>query len=349
MDIITTLMNLIGTPTLFMTLLFMLPPFYFFKLSISALSWLFPEDVTNKVVLITGASSGIGEQLAYEYAKRGAALSLVARREASLREVAERAREIGAPEVLVIPGDVSKQEDSRRVVEATVDHYGRLDHLVNNAGISKACAFEEVPDVTNLSPIVDVNFWGSAFPTHAAIPYLRRSRGKILVTASGSGWNPHPRMSVYSAANAAVINFFETLRIELGDVIGITIATPGWVESELTKGKIMSKHGDIEVDQETRDAQIGLMPVIYAENCAKAIVDAVCRGDRYLTIPTWFRVLYLWRVFAPEVPEWCYRMMYMTRPGQPATEALGKKMVDATGAKDVLYPSSLHTSEIKKD
>lgn len=91
------------------------------------------------------------------------------------------------------------------------------------------------------------------------------------------------------------------------------------------------------------------MPVEYAENCAKAMVDAVRRGDRYMTIPTWFRVLYLWRVFAPEVPEWCYRMLYMTRPGQPASGALSKKMVDVTGAKHVLYPSSLHSSEVKKE
>lgn len=91
------------------------------------------------------------------------------------------------------------------------------------------------------------------------------------------------------------------------------------------------------------------MPVEYAENCAKAMVDAVCRGDRYLTIPMWFRVIYLWRVFAPEVPEWCYRMLYMTQPGHPASEAPSKRMLDATGTKHVLYPSSLQTPEIKKE
>jgi len=331
------------------TLLFMLPPFYFFKLTLSFLSSLFPEDVRHKVVLITGASSGIGEQLAYEYAKRGAALSLVARREGSLREVAEQARAYGSPEVLIVPGDVTKHEDCHRFVEATVNHFGRLDHLVNNAGIANVCSFEEIPDITKLAPVVDVNFWGTVYPTHVAIPYLKRTKGKILLTASAGSWNPYPRMSFYNAANAAAFNFFETLRVELGDAVGITIATPGWVESEMTKGKHISRHGNVEVDQETRDAQIGMMPVLQTDKVAKEIVDSVCRGDRYLTIPTWFRVLYLWRVFAPEVVDWCFRMLYMTRPGAPPTDAPSKKLVDLTGAKNVLYPSSLQSPEVKKD
>jgi NAD(P)-dependent dehydrogenase (short-subunit alcohol dehydrogenase family) len=135
----------------------------------------------------------------------------------------------------------------------------------------------------------DVNFWGAVQTTFAALPHLKRSRGRIVVTASATGWNPVPRMSFYNvrsasfiisssaqsvllgpdqnlmwvvsllssvqAANAALINFFEPLRTELGSVVGVTIATPGWIESEMSKGKFLKEHGEVEVDQEMRDVR----------------------------------------------------------------------------------------------
>ncbi|CAN6278647.1 unnamed protein product [Urochloa humidicola] len=100
------------------------------------------EDLRGKVVLITGASSGIGEELAYQYAKKGACLSLVARRKQALEGVAAAARERGAPDVLVVPADVSDPEQSRRAVEETVAHFGKLNHLVANAGVWSICFFD---------------------------------------------------------------------------------------------------------------------------------------------------------------------------------------------------------------
>ncbi|KAF8390678.1 hypothetical protein HHK36_025205 [Tetracentron sinense] len=120
----------------------------------SILSSIFSENVAGKVVLITGASSGIGEHLAYEYARRGACLVLVARRETRLREVAERACGFGSPEVVVVRADVSKVDDCRRFVDETVNHFGRLDHLLNNAGVASVCKFEDATDITKLVPVM---------------------------------------------------------------------------------------------------------------------------------------------------------------------------------------------------
>jgi len=99
----------------------------------------------------------------------------------------------------------------------------------------------------------------------------------------------------------------------------------------------------------TEQVQIGLMPVVHAEDCAKAIVDAACRGDRYVTQPAWFRGLYLLRVFAPELMEWWFRVMYVTGPGKSDMDAPSKKILDMTGAKHILYPSSIQTAEHKED
>ncbi|KAF9605175.1 hypothetical protein IFM89_014288 [Coptis chinensis] len=357
-----------------------------------------------------------GQQLAYQYAKQGAHLVLVARRERSLQEVAEQARACGSPDVLVVSGDVSKKDDCKRFVEAAVDHFGKLDHLVNNAGITNICMFEEATDVNNFRPImndsrarspkdhpsfdsdhdnetknrpssgaqgngtvveelntsghdtgadpsiglqlalyvpaeittpIETNFWGAIYPTYFAIPHLKNTRGKIIVTASAGGWFPYPRMAVYNASKAALINFYECLRVELGHDVGITIVTPGFVESEMTKGKHLSKEGTMVIDQEMRDVQIGLIPVAKAEGCAKAMLNGARRGDRYVTEPPWFKALYFWRAFCPEILEWVNRFLLIT--GTSERESLSKKIVNATGAKYFLYPASIQTSDVKTD
>ncbi|XP_068656056.1 11-beta-hydroxysteroid dehydrogenase A-like [Aristolochia californica] len=341
MDIIHKLINLVAPQACFFTLFLFLPPFYIYKFFISTLNALFSESMSNKVVLVTGASSGIGEHIAYQYAKKKASLALVARRENRLHEVAERARSLGSPDVLVLSADVAKSEDCKRFVQETMDHFGRLDHLVNNAGIGAVCMFEDAIDLTNFTPVMDVNFWGAIYPTHFAIPHLKKSRGRVVVNASSAGWLPMPRTSFYNASKAATISFYETLRVEFGPDIKITIVTPGWIESEMTQGTFLSKEGEIIVDQEMRDVQVGLSPVGYAEGCAKAIVNSACRGERYVTQPAWFRVLYLYRVFCPEVIEWVFRMLYITSPGASQRSAHSKKILDLIGAKKVLYPSSI--------
>ncbi|XBJ01861.1 hypothetical protein VPH35_021399 [Triticum aestivum] len=251
-DLVNTFMDWAARRSLLLLALFM-PPYHVYKLAASAAATVAPEDVAGKVVLVTGASSGIGEQIAYQYAKKGARLALVARRQGSLHEVAAKATDLGSPDVLVVPGDVARPEDCKAFVQATVERFGRLDHLVNNAGLANVCWFEEVPDVAGFKQVLDVNFWGTVHPTHAALPHLKRSRGKIFVNSSAAAVLAMPRMSFYNASKAAVLSFAETLRMELGDEVGVTVATPGWIESEMTKGKHLSKEGRVEVDQDTRD------------------------------------------------------------------------------------------------
>ncbi|XP_038684988.1 11-beta-hydroxysteroid dehydrogenase A-like isoform X3 [Tripterygium wilfordii] len=352
MDIVTNLvdqfLNLVAPPVSFFSLCFFLPPFLLLKSFLSVLGYIFSEDVAGKVVLITGASSGIGENLAYEYARRGDCLALVARRQNRLRAVADNALEIGSPDVIAINGDVSKVEDCRRSVEETINHFGRLDHLVNNAGIGMACMFEESIDTTEFRNIMDTNFWGASFTTRFALPHLRDTKGKIAVLSSAS-WLPTPRMSIYNASKAALRSLFETLRVEVGSDVKITIVTPGFVESELTRGKFVVRDGKVVVDPDMRDVVVSAMPVAPAAGSAKAIVDSVCRGDRYLTVPSWFRVTYHWKVSCPEVIEWVLRLFFIPSSGSPDEEALSKKIVDYTGIKNILYPSTIQSPELKVD
>ncbi|KAJ0807181.1 putative 11-beta-hydroxysteroid dehydrogenase [Helianthus annuus] len=156
------------------------------------------ENMSKKVVLITGASSGIGELMAYEYAKRGACLAIIAIKEpeSRLEQVANTAREHGSPDVLFLFADVSKVDECRMFVEETVKHFGQLDHLVCNAGIGPIYSIDI--DVSKFEPVMDINFWGSVYPTHFAIPHLMKTNGKIIVNASGSGVLNIPKGGVYN-------------------------------------------------------------------------------------------------------------------------------------------------------
>ncbi|KAE8694537.1 11-beta-hydroxysteroid dehydrogenase-like 6 [Hibiscus syriacus] len=335
MDLADKLMNVIVV-TVSLLAPFFLHQYRSLKAFISTARTLFKENVTGEVVLITGASSGIGEHLAYEYARRGARLALVARRKHRLQEVNEICDIIGSPETVYILGDVSNIEDCKRFVDATVDHFGQLDHLVTNAGVAPVCLFEDYEDITKALPAMDINFWGSAYSTYFALQHLRKSKGKIIVISSCSSWVFAPRTGFYSASKAALISFYEAMRIELGTQIGITIVTPGFIDTEMTEGKCLSKEGTLEVDREMRDVQVNVMPVETAERCAKAIVESACRGDKYLTVPSWMHTTVLWRVFFPEMMDWWNGVMLMAGAGSSSRDAPSKKLLHvATGIKQL--------------
>ncbi|KAI3785885.1 hypothetical protein L1987_45011 [Smallanthus sonchifolius] len=350
MDLVNIFLNLAAPPFTFFTMLFFLPPWIFFKFCLGILRTIFPEVVSGKVVLITGASSGMGEYIAYEYASRGACLALCARREDRLREVADRCLYIGSPDVIVIRADVSNAHDCKRMVDQTVHHFNRLDHLVNNAGISQICMLEEADDITNLRPVMDINFWGSVYTTKFAAPHLRNCGGRIIVLSSAASWIPLPRMSLYNASKAALAQFYETMRVEFGSDVKITLVTPGFIESELTQGKFLSREGKMVVDYDVRDMQVNLSPVKKVEGTARAIVKQALRGQRYVTEPSWMKMSYAWKVLWPEVVEWVNYLTNMTTVGGEARhDTFGKKIMDIGGAQGVLYPMSIQSSEMKSD
>ncbi|KAG0462881.1 hypothetical protein HPP92_021357 [Vanilla planifolia] len=305
------------------------------------------KSVKEKVVLITGASSGIGEELAYEYATRGALLILVARREQALKEVANNALAKGSPDVLVIKADVSIESECKRVIEEAVARFAQLDHLVINAGLLSSCLFEEITNISAFKQVLDVNFWGAVYTTYYAIPHLKLSRGNIIVTASVAGRVPTARMSFYNASKAALIRFYETLRAELGSDIRITILTPGYIASELTKGKFLQKEGEIVVNEEIRDVQIGIFPVGETHKFAKIVVDSACSGDGYVTWPSWYKPFHALMFFAPEAVNWYSRSFYLAKPGVDSNKTLSRTILDATGAKDFVYPPSIRSSTTK--
>ncbi|XP_059284073.1 11-beta-hydroxysteroid dehydrogenase-like 6 [Lycium ferocissimum] len=310
---------------------------------------IFSENVAGKVVVITGASSGIGEHLAYEYAKKGARLVLAARRRQSLEQVADMAYWLGSPNVIPVHADVSKVEDCQRLIEAAINNFGRLDHLVTNAAVTPLYMFEDLIEVTNAAPAMDINFWGAVYTTHFAIPHLKDNKGKIIAITSSAGYLNAARISLYCASKAAMISFFETLRVELGTLIGITIVTPGLVESELTKGKFLTTEGKLEVDQVMRDVEMSVTPILPVEKCARSIVKSACRGDNYLTEPLWFKTLFYYRIFFPELVEWFQRWFLIPGPGKPPAEAPSKVILDVTGLQEYVYPAPVLSPHIKVD
>lgn len=193
------------------------------------MSALFKENV----VIITGASRGIGRELALQLAKQGAWLALAARDAEKLEEVAKNCRLRGG-KAIIVPTDVAKEEDCKELVERTLEEYGRIDTLVNNAGISMWALFDEVEDLTIFEKIMRVNYLGSVYCTHYALPHLKKTQGRLVAVSSLTGKAGVPTRSGYAASKHAMVGFFDTLRIELMDTgVTITISFPDFVATDI--------------------------------------------------------------------------------------------------------------------
>lgn len=188
--------------------------------------------LTGKVVLITGASSGIGRAVALRVGECGARVALAARSVGALEEAAREVEARGG-EAAVVPTDVTDPEQCRRAVNEAVGRFGRLDVLLCSAGISMRALFAD-SDLAVLERVMRVNFFGTLYPTYHAIPHLRRTRGSLVAVSSLTGKRGTPSYSVYGASKFAVQGLYDSLRLELApDGVHVGVVSPGFVDTPL--------------------------------------------------------------------------------------------------------------------
>ncbi len=188
----------------------------------------------NKVVIITGASSGIGLACAKVFANYGANLSLAARSLDVLNNLKNELEEQGC-RVCVSKTDVSIEEDCKRLIENTVEEFGKIDILINNAGISMRALFKDT-SIEVLKRLMDVNFWGTVYCTKYALPHLLKQKGTVAGISSIAGFIGLPGRTGYSASKFAMHGFLETLRSEnLKTGLHVLIAAPGFTSSNIRK------------------------------------------------------------------------------------------------------------------
>jgi short-subunit dehydrogenase len=232
----------------------------------------------GKVVVVTGASQGIGKALCLELAAQGPKLVLAARDAAALEAVAAACRALGA-ETLVVPTDVGEESSCRALVERAVSRFSGVDVLVNNAGMGMLARFAEVTDLSLYERLMRVNYLGSVYATFYALPHLERSRGQIVAVSSLAGLNGVPLRTAYAATKHAQMGFFDSLRIELRETgVSVTVIAPYFVRSEIRK-RSPGPDGRTVVASPVKEAE-----VMSAEECARLAVRAMERRQRMLVM-----------------------------------------------------------------
>jgi short-subunit dehydrogenase len=253
------------------------------------------QTFLENVIIITGASSGIGQRLALRLAEQGAWLTLAARNIEHLEEISQQCHQLGG-KAIVIHTDVADQSQCKNLIESTVANYGRIDILINNAGFGVASRFDELNELSLFEKVIQVNFFGSVYCTHYALPYLKKTHGRLVAISSIRGKLPSATADGYGASKHAMAEFFASLRNELVDSgVSVTIIYPNWVSTGIT-GRAIKADG-----MPTGKISIHEKGAMSAETCAKIIVKAVAKRKRDVVM-SFEGKLGLWlRLIAPKM------------------------------------------------
>jgi short-subunit dehydrogenase len=264
----------------------------------------------GKVVIVTGASSGIGKAIAKEFAKNGSKVMLAARSEEKL---AELVAEIKAQnfEASYVKTDVSKEKDCRNLINKTIEKYGTINILINNAGISMRALFDDV-DLKVLHTLMNVNFWGTVYCTKYALPYLVANKGSLVGVSSVAGFHGLPGRTGYSASKFAVHGLLETIRIEnLKKGLHVMIIAPGFTASEIRKHALTA---DGTEQGESPKNEENLMTPEYV---AKWVLKGIKKKKRN-KILTWIgRLTALFQRIIPAFVDWSYYKEMSKEPNSP--------------------------------
>ena len=261
----------------------------------------------NKLVIVTGASSGIGRACAEKFAQEGANLVLAARSADKLSEVAENIARYGV-QVLPVVTDVSKEEDCKNLVEKALIKFGKIDVLVNNAGISMRAVFVDL-DVSVLKKVMDVNFWGTVYCTRYANASLLENKGSVVGVSSIAGYKGLPGRTGYSSSKFAMHGFLEALRIEnIKKGLHVLIACPGFTASNI-RNTALAADGSSQ-GETPRDEQKMMQP----EEVAMRIVSAVKNRKDRLTLTFSGKLTVLLNKF---FPKWVDKLVYNHMSKEP--------------------------------
>ncbi len=259
-----------------------------------------PHSLKDKVVVITGASSGIGKACAIAFAKQGAKVMLAARDEDKLNQVMIEINSKGSI-AAACKTDVSKEEDCRQLINSARDQFGTVHVLINNAGISMRALFSDV-NLEVLRMVMDINFWGTVYCTKYAMPELLKNQGSVVGVSSIAGYKGLPGRTGYSASKFAMHGFLEALRIEnLKTNVHVMIACPGYTASNI-RNTALNKDGRVQGESPFDEGK--LMP---AEEVAAYIVQGVIQRQRTLVLTAQGRWTVLLNKFFPAFMD---RMVY---------------------------------------
>lgn len=233
----------------------------------------------NKVVLITGGSSGIGKALAFAFGRAGASIVVTGRNAQNLQATGQ---ELAAQQIesLALVADVRLEADCARMVDQTIARFGRLDILINNAGISMRALFQDL-DLEVIRQVMDINFYGTVYATKYALPHILQTRGSIVGISSIAGYRGLPGRTGYSASKFAMHGFLESLRTELLDKgVHVLVACPGFTASNI-RNTALTATGQVQGESPLEEGRI-----MSAEEVAGRILKATRQRKRDLVMTT---------------------------------------------------------------
>ncbi len=231
----------------------------------------------DKVVIVTGASSGIGEACAEVFGRAGAKIVITGRNEENLNATAKNLESKGIT-VLAIVADASIEEDNRRMVDTTLGKFGKIDILINNAGISMRALFEEL-DLSVFKKVMDINFYGTVYATKYALESILASKGSIVGISSINGYRGTPARTAYTASKFAMNGFFEALRTEvMKRGVHILVACPGFTASNI-RNAALTKDGSAQGQSPRVEEKM-----MTSEEVAKHILKAVIKRKRDIVL-----------------------------------------------------------------
>lgn len=233
----------------------------------------------DKVVIITGASSGIGKATALEFARKGAKLVIAARSIDKLSTAQKEIEALGA-RALSVRCDVSKEADCENLIAQTLKHFHAIDILVNNAGISMRALFNE-SELKVIQNVMDINFWGTVYCTKFALPHLLKAKGSVVGVSSIAGYVGLPARTGYSASKFAIHGFLEALRCEnLENDLHVLIACPGFTASNIRNSALIADGSSQGESPRTEDKMMS------AEEVAEHIYTSIKNRSQKLVLTT---------------------------------------------------------------